>query len=33
MAKFKKFLSLMALGMNQAHQTEALGGDIYIPTI
>jgi hypothetical protein len=30
MAKFKKFLSLMALGMNQAHQTEALGG-IYIP--
>lgn len=33
MKKLKRFLSLMAIGMNQAERQHAIGGDIYIPTI
>ena len=31
MSAFKRFLSLMAFGMNQAERQNAMGGDIYIP--
>lgn len=31
MNAIKRFLSLMALGMNQAERQNSIGGDIYIP--
>ncbi len=33
MRKIQRLLTLMSLGMSQAHTTAALGGDIYVPMI